>query len=355
MKIANIILTSQNGGAEQVFIDYQKILRDKLGHEIISIIKNDAPYDKILDQENIKYFKTSNNFGYYDFFAIRNIRKILTDNNVDAVLTHAGKASILTKKAIKNINHKKITHIAMNHSNNVKRSIGADYIFSINKEIFYKTIDLGQSEEKSIIIYNALNLENFQFEDPKINFDKNEIHIGIMARFDRTKGYPEILNAIKILNNKSNKKFILNIAGGGYFENEIKNEIKKLKIENLVNFLGWVEDKKKFFDNIDIFTLPSIEEPFGLVILEAMKYSCPIVSSDADGPKVILRNEIDGLITQINPHESYPQKLADNILKIINNKDLAQKIIVNSQQRLKEKFSFTRLERDLESVFGKNK
>ncbi len=47
MKIVNIILTSQNGGAEQAFIDYTVVLK-KLGHEVVAIVKEDAPYaDKI--------------------------------------------------------------------------------------------------------------------------------------------------------------------------------------------------------------------------------------------------------------------------------------------------------------------
>ena len=43
MKIVNIILTSQNGGAEQAFIDYLSALK-KLGHTNIAILKEDAPY-----------------------------------------------------------------------------------------------------------------------------------------------------------------------------------------------------------------------------------------------------------------------------------------------------------------------
>ena len=43
MKIANLIVTSQNGGAEQVFLDYTRLLK-KLGHDVVPIVKNDAPY-----------------------------------------------------------------------------------------------------------------------------------------------------------------------------------------------------------------------------------------------------------------------------------------------------------------------
>ncbi len=353
MKIANIVLTSQNGGVEQVFIDYQKILRDKLGHEVFSIIKDDAPYFKDLEKENIKFVKIKNKLGYNDFLAIAKIKKALQSFQADAVITHAGKASILTRKAIKKIKDRKVIQVAMNHSNNVKRSIGADIIFSINKEIFYKTIDLGQQPDKSFIIFNALDLDQ-SIAQKEINFNKKNISIGMMARFDRTKGFLEMLDAIKILNANSSKNFILKIAGGGYFEEEIKNKIKELKIEKNVEFLGWIQDKKKFFSQIDIFTLPSLEEPFGLVVLEAIKHFCPLIASNSDGPQIIIRNEIDGLLTQLNPPEEYPRKLAENILNMIQNEQKTKEMVASANERFINKFSFKRLEKDLENVFGKN-
>lgn len=354
MKIANIVLTSQNGGVEKVFIDYQKILRDKLNHQVFSIVKDDAPYFCELEKEGIEAVKIKNNFGYCDYFAIKKIQKSLLDFDADAVITHAGRSTVLTKKAIKKIKHKKIIQVAINHSNNVKRSIGADLIISMNKEIFYKTIDCGQNEKQSFVIYNALDLENFKFKKPKINFNKKRIIIGMMARLESTKGFLEMLNAIKILNEKYDKEFILKIAGSGDFEKEIKDEIKKLQIENKVEFLNWINDKEKFFNEIDIFVLPSLNESFGLVILEAMQYFCPIVASDADGPKLILQNEVDGLITKINPKESYPERLAQNILKISENEEFAKNIVKNANKKLQDKFSFARLEKDLENIFGRN-
>ena len=120
MKIANLIVTSQNGGAEQVFLDYTRLLK-KLGHDVVPIVKNDAPYANSLS--SLK--KISNNFGYYDFFAIKQIIKILREENIHAIFTHAGKATVLARKAIAKIKNKKIFLIAINHSTNVKRSIGA--------------------------------------------------------------------------------------------------------------------------------------------------------------------------------------------------------------------------------------
>ena len=69
MKIVSTILTSQNGGAEQVFIDQLLALRN-LGHEVLAIVKIDAPYAQKLEKLGIEVRKIKNNLGYRDFLAV---------------------------------------------------------------------------------------------------------------------------------------------------------------------------------------------------------------------------------------------------------------------------------------------
>ena len=61
-----------------------------------------------------------------------------------------------------------------------------------------------------------------------------------------------------------------------------------------------MKDKKEFYDEIDIFLLPSIRETFGLVILEAMQYGKPIISSDCNGPHEIITSNKDGILVPID-------------------------------------------------------
>jgi len=338
MKIANLIVTSQNGGAEQVFCDYGRILK-KLGHEVFPIIKDDAPYADKLS----KPYKISNNFGYHDFFAIKKIAKILTDEKIEVIFTHAGRAAVLARKAIAKIKNRKIFLVAINHSNNVKRSIGADIILSINREIFYKTIDGGQPENASFVIHNAVDLFDAIDEAPIVDLtQKPKIILGVIGRLDPTKGFAHAIRALKNLD----EKFVLKIAGSGVFEASLRNLVKELNLENRVEFLGWIE-KKSFFEQIDIFIFPSDEEPFGLVLLESMKYGKPVIVSRVDGPKEIVRDEIDALMFDD------PKKIPDLVTKLVSDKNLANQLVSSSFQRVKEKFSFKNLEQKLAEIVGK--
>ena len=351
MKIAHIILTSQNGGAEQVFIDYIRILKN-IGHENFAIIKNDAPYFSKLEKLEIKTQKIANKFGYYDFLASKKIKDFIEENKIDVVIAHAGKSMVLAHKSLKKIHNKKVILVAVNHSNNVKRSLCADIIFSVNKEIFFKTIDKKRSPENSFVIYNGIDLKGFEPFFSDYNFIKKPtITLGVIGSLNNAKGFDFAIESLKILQKNSAKKFILKIAGSGEEMVNLQRKVKDLNLENSVEFLGWIADPKDFFVQIDIFILPSKNETFGLVILEAMKFSKPIIATNCDGPKEILRHEIDGLLIDLKSSEPLPNQIAKAVEKIISDEELTNNLVKNSYQRLKNRFSFEILERMLSDIF----
>lgn len=353
MKIVNIILTSQNGGAEQAFLDYTNALKN-LGHEVVVILKTEAPYAGELEKLGVVVKKIENKFGYYDFFAVRNIQKILAESQADIVISHIGRATVLTRKAVKKITNKKIFQIAVNHSGNVKRSVGADIVLSVNKRIFFDTVEAGQNEERSFVIPNAIDLSDALEPSPQASLqEKQKITIGVIGRLDRSKGFDYAIKALKNLEKISDKNFILKIAGGGYYEPVLRDLVKQLGLENKVEFLGWIKNKKDFFNSIDIFCLPSKNEPFGIVILEAMKFAKPIISTDADGPLEILTHEKDALMVDLNPQSNTEERIAKAIMRIVSEAELANELVKNAAQKLRAKYSYAALEKRLGEIVGK--
>lgn len=352
MKILHIILTQLNGGAEQVFIDYIRILK-KIGHQNFAVIKQNAPYENQIKDLDIPYQKIFNKYGYYDFFAIKEIRQYINNNKIDAVIAHAGKSIILAHKAVKKISNKHVILVAVNHSYNIKRSLVADLIVSVNREIFYKTIDSKRTPENSFILYNAIDFDI----NKKINFNKNlksasSINIGCLGRFVDSKGFNVIIQTIFWLKHNSNYNFKLKIAGDGKEKTNLIKLVKQLDLNDSVEFMGWLSDSSIFYSQIDIFTLPSKIETFGLVILEAMKFGVPIIATSCDGPKEILRANIDGIL--IDKSNKKDEDLAidfgKNIIKLID-EDLASIHVNNAYERLNNRFTFTILERNLADIF----
>lgn len=356
MKIINIILTSQNGGAEQSFIDYSTILKN-LGHEVLAVVKEDAPYaDKLADEITVK--KIANKFGDHDIFAVKELNKIIKDFGAGAVVAHIGRSMVLVKKAIAKINDRKVFLVAVNHSMNVKRSIGADLVFSVNREVFHRTVDAGQPEDRSFVIHNAIDLKDAITLAPRVNLQRQDvITIGAMGRLDDKKGFDYLIRSLvcldKICAEKNLKhKFVLKIAGTGFFERNLRHLAKILNLENRVEFCGWVEDKKAFFTSIDIFCSASDNETFGLVLLESIKYRKPVIATNTFGSQEVLRNKIDGMIVELEPLSALDQRIAQALIDIAENPQLLDAMVENSFTRMNRDFSYDALSTKMKEIFG---
>ena len=101
---------------------------------------------------------------------------------------------------------------------------------------------------------------------------------------------------MSILTQKGYEKFTLSIVGGGSsdYVSELQKLVEEKKLQQLVTFWGMQprEEVKDFFQNHDIFIFSSIwEEPFGIVILEAMASGMPVIGAAVGGSKEIL---VDG-------------------------------------------------------------
>ncbi len=353
VKIANILLSNQNGGVEQSFVGYCRILKN-LGHEVLAIVGEEAPYIKDLQSLDIQIIQVKNSFGYYDFPAISKIKKSLENFGCQLVFAHTGRAIILAKKSIKKLS-KKIPLIAVNHSRNVKRSIGADIVLSVNKEIFYKTVDLGQAANRSFVMPNFIDIDKneeqkFELKDFILNQDK-PIVIGTIARLAKEKNLEFLIEAVKILSDQ-NYQIKLKIAGSGQEEQGLRNLCTSLNLNQQVEFLGWIEDKKSFFSQIDIFCLPSKEETFGIVLLEAMLYNKPIVTTNTDGAKMILKDKISGILVDNSDQTKLASLIASAILDLLNNPEIIFDLTTNAKRDLVKFYSTQAVESNIKEIIG---
>jgi len=133
---------------------------------------------------------------------------------------------------------------------------------------------------------------------------------------------------IKIFSKLKDKNSILVIVGGGKEEKELKELVKKLKIQKRVRFLGNQKRPERFYNIADIFVLASKQEGFGKVYLEAMASSLPILGFKSNPPKRI-------------------SALSD----IINNKNLG--FAVEKDEEIGEKIDLLLKEEKLREKMGK--
>lgn len=164
---------------------------------------------------------------------------------------------------------------------------------------------------------------------PKNTYRENEnIYIGNIKTLTPQYGINDLIMAIKVLINKledENLKDIadrirLHIYGEGYQKQELINVTKQNNLENVVEFKGRIPNDEVpcALEQLDIFCCTSIEESFGVAVVEAMAMQLPIVATDADGFKEIVDNGETGIIVP----KCRPDEIAEAMKILLLNKEL---------------------------------
>ncbi len=117
--------------------------------------------------------------------------------------------------------------------------------------------------------------------------------VTFLGRITFQKG-PEyfIETAHKVLQKDRNVRFVM--AGSGDMLNKMIRRVAQLKIADRFHFTGFLrgEAVDKMFALTDVFVMPSVSEPFGLVPLEAMRTNVPVIVSKQSGVAEILKHAI---------------------------------------------------------------
>jgi glycosyltransferase involved in cell wall biosynthesis len=160
--------------------------------------------------------------------------------------------------------------------------------------------------------------------------------IGIVCRLTEQKGVTYGLQAFAKIADEFPDAHLL-IAGEGSLRSTLENEAANLK--NRVHFLGWRENIPALMAALDIFLAPSLWEGFGLVFLEAMAQSMPIIATNVSAIPEVVVDEETGLL--VPPRDV--DALADTLKKLLTDKPLRQYMGLQGQDRLETQFSAARM------------
>lgn len=221
-----------------------------------------------------------------------------------------------TLNSEKNINiiQKKLRNLIVKSAN----TLIASSTKTKEAQIFY-----GADEQKIHISYLTIDVEKFLFKRDRNN-NINLLYVGSLIK---RKGIDLLLDSLALIE----KDFYLNIIGEGPEKENLIKKVTDLGIAEKINFLGFQdgENLKKYYKESDMFILPTREDCFGLVILEAMCNSMPlIISKYADGAYDLVVDGENGFI--VDPYDRYIMK--EKIEFILNDKEISEKMSLKSYE-----------------------
>ncbi len=121
--------------------------------------------------------------------------------------------------------------------------------------------------------------------------------IGALARLDPRKGLPFLLQALARLLPDLPEATLL-IGGDGEDRAALERQAHELNLAGQVVFAGPVHDPPAFYRCCDLFVLPSLDEGFGLVVLEAMASGLPVIGTRVGGVPELIEHGRNGLLVE---------------------------------------------------------
>ena len=343
MLICHVINSLNRGGAETHLFDL--ITEQMQNNYLLKLVVIGPDNKNIISLESeinnlgieIKRLNGPRMFNVVSYFSLANYVK---KQNIQIIHSHQPRSDFMVflvrkfSKRVSNIKwivsvHGKYdTYLENNKLSNIFRKIfmkrlskfwkNASSIIAISDEVKEWIINLNSSLNVVVIPYWVNK------NTPK-EIDTKNLTVGFLGRLNKNKGIEDFVEALNSFNlNLKNIK--VNI--GGYGNNDyIRKLTKSTKHNNRpsVNFLGYVEDREEFFNEVDIFVFPSYSEGLGLVLLEAMSYS-----------KVCLTRDIKPMNTYIDSDTGY---LFNNVGSLIEKLNLAINDLRNDYSVIENKLS----------------
>lgn len=165
-----------------------------------------------------------------------------------------------------------------------------------------------------------------------------------------SKGILDYIAALEILVNKKLEfKGIIVGAEADVSREALQLELKKSGLEGIVEYLGPRYDKEKaeIMHDSDIFIFPTKWECFPTVILEAMQFGLPVISTREAAIPEIIDDGITGFLVEKNS----PKQIAEKLEILINNPVLRESIGNAGRKKYKEKYTLQRFEENMLTVF----
>jgi glycosyltransferase involved in cell wall biosynthesis len=189
------------------------------------------------------------------------------------------------------------------------------------------------------VIFNSINVINFK-HNKALTAKKNKIlFIGTLC--DK-KGIKNLILALEIVRKKI-PNASLEIIGRDWFSKEgksykryLEEVIKQKKLEDAVCFLDVIKYSSlpNYIQQSQICAFPSKMESFGLVVIEAMSMSKPIVLSDIGPFKEIITNKESGLFFNVN----LIRDISNKIIKVLQDDQYAKMLGINAKKKFDSKF-----------------
>ncbi|WP_168525935.1 glycosyltransferase [Acinetobacter sp. A3] len=345
MKKILIVLPSLGiGGVESIVRQLIDGFDNEFYFEILLFKKDEIFFER--EDIKINQFYISSTFSLFLFF----VKFILLSRNFNIIHAHTFYAIVFSR--LMKIFNWKLKIISSEHSSLNKNTIRTKYRILYRYTDFLSNINTNVSKfsansyfrynytkKEATVIYNGIKdissttvlLNDISLGEIFNRYDKVILFVG---RICEEKDCFNLLEAYRILVEKTDLNVALFFVGDGPLFNELKRKVHIYDLEENVLLFGVRHDVNDFYKLCDLFVLSSITEGLPTVILEAIFKNKIIVSTECGGVKEIFSNNYPFLVPICSP-----EMLSEAMLKALFINENLQMKIISDYDEIKLKFS----------------
>lgn len=280
MRISQVMLSRGLGGAERLFVDLCIALAAR-GHEIQAICHKDFQGLGELRRPGITVIPIPVH-GWWDALARLRIARALRRYRPDVVHAHLGRAARLAGSAARRARLPVLVTVHNYQSLKYYRAVNHFVVTTEDQRAHLARANIDKGRITAIPNFSTLAPQRRRWVDAR-----GPTTFAAYGRMVAKKGFDVLLRALKRLHDRGIESRLV-LGGDGPERPRLEALAEELGLGPAVRFAGWIDDVAGLLHSADIFVLPSLDEPFGIVVLEAMALETPIVATKSQGPSEIL-------------------------------------------------------------------
>lgn len=349
MNILFIISSLKHGGAEKQTILDANVLSEK--HNVYLITFKEGELRDLLNQK-VKLV-VINKKGYIKTAKV--IRGFLEKEKIDVVNASLFASMILAVMAAEKINIPVIWYFHSHEFNiKLKSKIAYKYyskknclkkILFVSKELmeFYDKIGYYLPKNKQDVLYNTYTMNP---DNPKIEKENSsDIIIGYIGRIVSLKRVNLLIEFMEYLLKKGIHNVKIKIVGDGDMKNALSKYVQENNLEKYIEFLGYRSDVERYYNEFDVFALPSQEECLSVALIDACVKSVPSIAFNVGGNNEIIVNNETGYIVESK------DEFFDKLNKLINDEQMRKVFGEKAKKYCAEKFDKVKRYNYLDNLF----
>lgn len=357
MKIIHLEASAGWGGQEMRSLN-EAIGMRKRGHDICFAVMNHGDLIERVKKEGFKVY--SLNFFKKNWMNLFfQLRKIFRENEIELVNTHSSPDAWIGGFVARSM---KIPVIRTRHlSSPIRPGLNsrwlygklADYVVTTCHRIVEVICQQAQiGEDRCVSIPTGIRPEwvDDQCDDAfrkKIGVDKEDFLVGMVCFMRSWKGVDDFLQAADLLRNEPGLKWT--VIGGGHFKAYIEMA-QELLLDDLVFFPGHQEKPFSAMKELDVFCLLSTaHEGVSQASLQAAFLEKPLITTPTGGLSEVCIDQKTGILVPLFS----PDKVAEAVLLLKKNRQLAKKMGTAGKYHVLKYFTFEHMLDQMEEVYRK--